>query len=97
LRRRMIEDMTIRKFAQKTSVTMCSGRGTLQITSSALPIKPNRKMYAAQLHLASSGAGVPKINTTISAPQFFFKVTLYRPTSAGACRPHTSRGGPAGW
>src|SRR5262249_17013951 len=32
-----------------------------------------------QLHLTSSGAGVPKINTTISALRFFFKVTLDRP------------------
>jgi integrase/recombinase XerD len=31
------------------------------------------------LHLTSSGAGVPKINTTISALRFFFKVTLDRP------------------
>ena len=32
-----------------------------------------------QLHLTSSGAGVPKINTTISALRFFFNVTLDRP------------------
>jgi site-specific recombinase XerD len=32
-----------------------------------------------QLHLTSSGAGVPKINTTISALRFFFTVTLDRP------------------
>jgi hypothetical protein len=28
------------------------------------------------LHLTSSGAGVPKINSTISAVRFFFNVTL---------------------
>jgi integrase len=32
-----------------------------------------------QLHLASSGAGVPKINITISALRFLFNVTLDRP------------------
>jgi integrase/recombinase XerD len=32
-----------------------------------------------QLHLTSSGAGIPKINTTISALRFFFNVTLDRP------------------
>jgi integrase/recombinase XerD len=31
------------------------------------------------LHLTSSGAGIPKINTTISALRFFFNVTLDRP------------------
>jgi hypothetical protein len=32
-----------------------------------------------QLHLASSGAGTPKINATVAALRFFFKVTLDRP------------------
>jgi site-specific recombinase XerD len=32
-----------------------------------------------QLHLTSSGAGVPKINTTISALRCLFRVTLDRP------------------
>jgi site-specific recombinase XerD len=34
------------------------------------------------LHLASSGAGTPKINATVSALRFFFKVTLDRPELA---------------
>jgi hypothetical protein len=47
LRRRMIEDMTIRKFAQKTNMTMCNGSRSSRATSRALPIQPDRKMYAA--------------------------------------------------
>jgi integrase/recombinase XerD len=31
-----------------------------------------------QLHLASSGVGVPTINLTVSTLRFFFKVTLKR-------------------
>jgi hypothetical protein len=44
LRRRMIEDMTIRKFAQKTNMTMCNGSRSSRATSRALPIQPDRKM-----------------------------------------------------
>jgi integrase len=32
-----------------------------------------------QLHLTSSGAGTPKINATVAALRFFFRVTLDRP------------------
>jgi len=32
-----------------------------------------------QLHLTSSGAGTPKINSTVTALRFFFDVTLDRP------------------
>jgi len=35
-----------------------------------------------RLHLASSGANTPKINVTVSALRFFFKVTLDRPDLA---------------
>ena len=31
LRRRMIEDMTIRKFAQKPNMTMCDGQGVREL------------------------------------------------------------------
>ena len=34
-----------------------------------------------RLHLSSSGAGTPKINATVSALRFFFKVTLIEPIS----------------
>jgi hypothetical protein len=32
-----------------------------------------------RLHLTASGAGAPKINATVAALRFFFKVTLDRP------------------
>ena len=77
LRRRMIEDI---KFAQKTQ------RDYVQrVKDFAKYLKRSPDTAKAedvrgfQLHLASSGAGVPKINTTISALRFFFRVTLDRP------------------
>jgi integrase/recombinase XerD len=80
LRRRMIEDMTIRKFAQKTQHDYVQ---RVKDFASYLKRSPDtakpEDLRGFQLHLTSSGAGIPKINTTISALRFFFKVTLDRP------------------
>jgi integrase/recombinase XerD len=80
LRRRMIEDMTIRKFAQKTQHDYLQ---RVKEFASYLKRSPDtakpEDVRGFQLHLASSGAGVPKINSTISALRFFFTVTLDRP------------------
>jgi site-specific recombinase XerD len=80
LRRRMIEDMTIRKFAQKTQHDYVQRVKDFAnyLKRSPDTAKPE-DVREFQLHLTSSGAGVPKINTTISALRFFFKVTLDRP------------------
>jgi len=80
LRRRMIEDMTIRKFAQKTQHDYVR-----QVKDFANYLKRSpdtakpEDVRGFQLHLTSSGASVPKINSTISALRFFFRVTLDRP------------------
>ncbi len=80
LRRRMIEDMTIRKFAPKTqhdylqrvkNFTAYLGRSP--DTSSSEDVR------RYQLHLTASGVGVPTVNQTVSTLRFFFKVTLGRP------------------
>jgi hypothetical protein len=60
LHRRMIEDMTIRKFAQKTQHDMCNGSRTSQTTSSAPPIQPNPTTYGAFCH-AHHGSGVSSL------------------------------------
>jgi integrase/recombinase XerD len=79
LRRRMIEDMTIRKLGAKTQhdyvqrvkdFTVFLGR------SPATASKEDVRRY--QLHLSSNGARTPKINATVSALRFFFDVTLDR-------------------
>jgi len=79
LRRRMIEDMTVRKFATKTQrdyvqrvKEFATFLGRSPDTAGAEDVR------RFQLHLASSGAGTPKINATISALRFFFNVTLGR-------------------
>jgi integrase/recombinase XerD len=80
LRRRMIEDMTIRKFAAKTQhdylqrvKDFATFLGRSPATSEAEDVRRFR------LHLTANGAGTPKINATVAALRFFFKVSLDRP------------------
>ena len=79
LRRRMIEDMTIRKLAPKTQhdylqrvKNFAAYLGRSPDTASSEDVR------RYQLHLTASGVGVPTINQTISTLRFFFKVTLGR-------------------
>ena len=83
LRRRMIEDMTIRKFAAKTQhdyVQRVRDFAAFLGRSPDTARKEDVRRY--QLHLASSSAQVPKLNGTVSALRFFFDVTLDRPDLA---------------
>ena len=80
LRQRMIEDMTIRKLAPRTQ------EGYIRIVknfSAFLGASPDKASFEDvrryQLHLASSGAGVPTINHTLTALRFLFMVTLRKP------------------
>jgi integrase/recombinase XerD len=80
LRRRMIEDMTIRKLAPKTQhdylqkvKNFAAYLGRSPDTASSEDVR------RYQLHLTAIGVGVPTINQTISTLRFFFKVTLGRP------------------
>jgi len=80
LRRRMIEDMTIRKFAPKTQHDYVQ---RVKNFAAFLGRSPDTASFEDvrryQLHLAASGVGVPTINQTVSTLRFFFKVTLGRP------------------
>jgi integrase/recombinase XerD len=83
LRRRMIEDMTIRKFAAKTQhdyVQRVKDFAAFLGRSPDSASKEDVRRY--QLHLASSGARTPKLNGAVSALRFFFDVTLDRPDLA---------------
>jgi site-specific recombinase XerD len=79
LRRRMIEDMTIRKFAPKTQHDYVQ---RVKNFAAFLGRSPDTASFEDvrryQLHLAASGVGVPTINQTVSTLRFFFKVTLGR-------------------
>jgi integrase/recombinase XerD len=79
LRQRMIEDMTIRKFAPKTQHDYLQ-----RVKNFAAYLRRSPDTASAedvrryQLHLTASGVGVPTVNQTVSTLRFFFKVTLGR-------------------
>jgi site-specific recombinase XerD len=80
LRRRMIEDMSIRKFAAKTQhdyVQRVKDFATFLGRSPGTAEAEDVRRF--RLHLTANGAGTPKINATVAALRFFFKVTLDRP------------------
>ena len=80
LRRRMIEDMTIRQFGEKTK-----GDYTRQVRefTAFLGRSPDaaepEDLRRYQLHLASLGANYARMNLASTALRFFFHVTLGRP------------------
>jgi len=79
LRRRMIEDMTIRKFAPKTQHDYVQ---RVKNFAAFLGRSPDTASFEDvrryQLHLTANGVGVATINQTVSTLRFFFKVTLKR-------------------
>ena len=83
LRRRMIEDMTVRNFGEKThhdyirhvkTFTAFLGRSP----DSATP----EDLRRFQLHQTATGVRPPSINGAVAALRFFFSVTLDRPDMA---------------
>jgi integrase/recombinase XerD len=79
LRRRMIEDMTIRKFAPKTHASYIRAVRNFSIFLGRSPDQASAEdLRRYQLHLASSGVAVPSQNATVTALRFFFTVTLGR-------------------
>jgi len=79
LRRRMIEDMTIRKFAPKTQhdyVHRVKNFATFLGRSPDTASFEDVRRY--QLHLTERGAGVATRNQTVATLRFFFRVTLKR-------------------
>jgi site-specific recombinase XerD len=79
LRRRMIEDMTIRKFAPKTQhdyVQRVKNFAAFLGRSPATASFEDVRRY--QLHLAAHGAGVPTLNQSVATLRFFFRITLKR-------------------
>lgn len=74
LRRRMIEDMTMRKFAPKTQHDYVQRVKEFAAFLGRSPdTATTQDVRRFQLHLASSAAGRPKINATVSALRFFFQ------------------------
>src|SRR6201993_653528 len=79
LRRRMIEDMAIRKLGAKTQHDYVQRVKDFAVFLGRSADKAGKEdVRRFQLHLSESGAHTPKINATVSALRFFFDVTLDR-------------------
>ena len=79
LRRRMIEDMTIRKLALRTQegyIRTIKNLAAFLIRSPETASLEDIRRF--QLHLAENGAQAPMLNHSVSALRFFFRVTLRR-------------------
>ena len=80
LRRRMIEDMTVRNFTADTQRDYIRGVKTLADFLGRSPATATAEdLRRFQLHLSERRHGPPTINITVSALRFFFKVTVDRP------------------
>jgi integrase/recombinase XerD len=80
LRRRMIEDMTVRRFAGRTQegyIRAVKGFSTFLGASPATASAEDLRRY--RLHLVESGVGAPTINHSLTALRFLFLVTLRKP------------------
>jgi integrase/recombinase XerD len=83
LRRRMLEDMTVRNFVEKTKNDYVRHVKTLaaflgRSPDTAMP----EDLRRFQLHQTETGVRPPTINGSVAALRFFFTVTLDRPEMA---------------
>src|SRR4249919_1082634 len=80
LRRRMIEDMTVRNFVVKTQTDYIRRVKIFAVFLGRSPDTASREdVRRYLLHLASSGMGAATVNGTGSALRFLFDITLDRP------------------
>jgi len=80
LRRRMIEDMSVRNFAAKTQSEYIRAVKKLADFLGWSPARATPEdLRRFQLHLTEDGVRPPTMNGTVTALRFFFKVTLDRP------------------
>jgi site-specific recombinase XerD len=80
LRRRMIEDMTVRHLASKTQNDYIRAVSNLARFLGRSPDTASvEDLRRFQLHLTETHVGPPTINGTVSALRFLFSVTLDRP------------------
>jgi integrase/recombinase XerD len=80
LRRRMIEDMMVRKFAARTQEGYIRAVKNFSAFLGASPDTASADdLRRYRLHLVASGAGVPTINHSLTALRFLFLVTLRKP------------------
>jgi site-specific recombinase XerD len=83
LRARMVEDMTVRGFAEKTRQDYVRHVQAFAAFIGRSPATATPEdIRGFQLHQRQSGVQPPSINTTVSALRFLFTVTLERPELA---------------
>lgn len=83
LRRRMIEDMTVRQFVEKTQGDYIRHVRTFTAFLGRSPDTATTDDFRRfQLHQAETGVRPPTINSAVAALRFFFTVTLDRPEFA---------------
>jgi hypothetical protein len=83
LRRRMIEDMTIRGFGEKTQNDYIRHVKTFTIFLGRAPDQAEpADLRAYQLHQRESRVQPPTMNSTVAALRFFFTTTCDRPEMA---------------
>jgi len=79
LRRRMIEDMTVRNFSSETQRNYIRAVKNLTVFLGRSPDTATAEdLRLFQLHLTSTGVRPPTINGTVTALRFFFSVTVDR-------------------
>jgi len=79
LRRRMIEDMAMRRLAPKTQKDYIQVIKNLAVFLGRAPDTASfEDIRRFQLHVAASGVGAGAINRNVSALRFFFRITLKR-------------------
>ena len=83
LRQRMIEDMTVRNFVEKTRNDYIRQVKTFTAFLSRSPETATAEdLRRFQLHQTQTGVRPPSINGSVAALRFFFTVTLDRPDMA---------------
>src|SRR6202021_1860036 len=94
LRRRMIEDMTVRNFVEETRNNYIRHVRTFTTFLGRAPdTAAPEDLRLFQLHQTQIGVRASSINGSVAALRFFFTVTLDPPEMA---RPRTFVGGPRG-
>ncbi len=83
LRRRMIEDMTVRNFVEKTHNDYIRHVRTFTAFLGRAPdTAAPEDLRLFQLHQTQAGVRAPSINGSVAALRFFFTVPLDRPEMA---------------
>src|SRR5437667_2951335 len=83
LRRRMIEDMTVRRIGEKTQSDYIRHVKNFSLFLGRSPHTATPEdLRAFQVHQSAAGVQPPTMNGTVSALRFFFTTTLDRPEMA---------------